>query len=75
MTYLQYTEFRDHSKAYFDEVKNGHAFIIVRQGKPIAQLLPFDANVTGGWKRKFEKIRVKNNIDSLSYIMKERNEQ
>ena len=42
MTYLQYTDFRNGSKEYFDSVaEKGASYVIIRHGKPIATLSPY----------------------------------
>ncbi|MBN1501047.1 MAG: type II toxin-antitoxin system Phd/YefM family antitoxin [Spirochaetes bacterium] len=74
MTYLQFTDFRNNSKEYFDKIENGDSFIIIRKGKPIAKLLPFRENSTG-WKREIKKVKLKKSADSLEYILSERNEK
>jgi prevent-host-death family protein len=74
MNYLQFTDFRNHTKDYFDKVENGNMFVIIRRGKPIAKLVPFEQK-TSQWKRKIKKIKLKKSSDSLDFILKERNEK
>ena len=74
MNYLQFTDFRNKSKEYFDRVEHGNSFIIIRKGKPIAKLLPFKEN-SDGWKREVKKVKLKKSKDSLEYILSERNEK
>ncbi|MCB4790802.1 MAG: type II toxin-antitoxin system Phd/YefM family antitoxin [Elusimicrobia bacterium] len=74
MNYVQFTKFRNHSKEYFDGVQHGNAYVVIRKGKPIAQVLPFDVNVTG-WKRKINKVGLKKDVNALDYVLKERNEK
>ena len=74
MNYLQFTDFRNHTKDYFDKVENGNVFVIIRKGKPIAKLLPFE-HKTSQWKRKINKVKLKKSSDSLGFILKERNEK
>ena len=73
MEFLQFTVFRNKSKDYFDQVEEGRRFIIIRKGKPVARLIPFDSNSTG-WKRAIKKVRLKNGTKSIDYIQNERNE-
>jgi prevent-host-death family protein len=51
MEYVQYTDFRNHSKDYFDRIEEGESYIIVRKGKPVARMLPFEQS-NPGWKKK-----------------------
>ena len=73
MNYLKFTDFRNHSKDYFDKVENGNTYIIIRKGKPIAKITPFIEKAEG-WKRTIKKIELKKNVDTLDYIMSERKE-
>ncbi len=74
MNYLKFTDFRNHSKEYFDKVEHGSSFIIIRKGKPIAKVVPFNDSIAG-WKRENKKIKLKNNKISLDFIIQERNEK
>ena len=74
MEYLKFTDFRNKSKNYFDQVEKGNSFIIIRKGRPIAQIIPFNENISG-WKRKIKKVKLKKNVKTLDYILSERNEQ
>ena len=58
MDYLQFTDFRNNSKQYFDKVENGNSFIIIRKGKPVATLKPFKEEINEGWKREVKKIKL-----------------
>lgn len=75
MNYLQFTDFRNKSKEYFDKVEKGNSFIIIRKGKPIATLKPFHNETAGGWKREIKKVKLKKCKDSAEYIISERNEK
>jgi len=72
MKYVQFTEFRNKSKAYFDDVEDGHSYTIIRRGKPVAQLLPVKKALPG-WKRKIEKITLHKKIKTIDLISQERN--
>ncbi len=54
MTYLQFTDFRNNSKKYFERIENGEIFIITRKGIPVARITPFEQNRTG-WKHQVER--------------------
>jgi antitoxin (DNA-binding transcriptional repressor) of toxin-antitoxin stability system len=74
MEILNYTDFRDHSKHYFDALEQGRSFIIVRKGKAVARISPYHGGEEG-WKRKVQRIRLKNpSKTSLDYVMEERTE-
>ena len=74
MNYLQFTDFRNKSKEYFDKVEHGSSFIIIRKGKPIAKILPFN-QIEPGWKRDNKKIKLKSKKSTLDYILQERSEK
>lgn len=74
MNYLKFTDFRNKSKEYFDKVEHGSSFIIIRKGKPIAKILPFN-QVEPGWKRVNKKIKLKSKKSTLDYILRERSEK
>ena len=74
MNYLKFTDFRNRSKEYFDKVEHGSSFIIIRRGKPIAKIVPFNESFSG-WKRETIKVKLKNSKSTLDYIMQERTEK
>jgi len=74
LNYVKFTDFRNQSKEYFDNIEHGHSYIIIRKGKPIAKILPFNESNTG-WKRENRKIKLKNNKTTLEYILRERSEK
>jgi prevent-host-death family protein len=74
MNYLKFTDFRNKSKEYFDKVERGSSFIIIRKGRPIARILPFN-QTEPGWKRENKKIKLKSKKSTLDYILQERSER
>jgi len=74
MNFIQFTEFRNHSKQYFDKVEHGDSYVIIRKGKPVAKIVPFSEK-TAGWKRETRRIRLKSSRTSLDIIMRERSEK
>ena len=74
MEYLKFTDLRNHSKEYFDKVEEGSSYVIIRKGKPIAKITPFDKHTTG-WKREIKKSILRKNVHTLDYILQERNEK
>lgn len=72
MQFLQFTEFRNKSKEFMDAVENGQSYVIVRHGKPIANVTPFKEEIVQGWKRPHRRIAPKGTKTSTDYIMEER---
>lgn len=58
MEYVQFTDFRNHSKDYFDKIEEKESYIIVRRRKPVARMLPFE-EPNPGWKRSVKRIKLK----------------
>ncbi len=74
MKYLKFTDFRNRSKEYFDKIERGSSFIIIRKGKPIAKITPFD-EALAGWKRETVKVKLKSSKTSLDFLRDERDER
>ena len=53
-------------------VEKGEIFIITREGKPIAEILPLQ-DKPRNWKRKIEKITLPEGVSTQTYIEEERN--
>lgn len=74
MEYLKFTDFRNHSREYFEKIEEGESFIIVRKGKPVAKIIPFE-NKEKGWKRRKERVSLQGEgKTTLEYIQSERSE-
>lgn len=74
MTYIQYTDFKNHTKDYFDKIQGGEELIVIRRGKPIAKIIPFE-NKTRGWVREVGKITIKKGSPGISQILREERNQ
>ncbi len=72
MEFLQFTEFRNRSKEFLDAVEQGNSYVIVRRGRPIAQVTPFKETTFQGWKRPHRRIAPKGTKTSTDYILEER---
>ncbi|MDD4905593.1 MAG: type II toxin-antitoxin system prevent-host-death family antitoxin [Methylobacter tundripaludum] len=51
MKQATFTEIRNHAKQYFDIVESGESVRVIRNGKPIADIVPVMADVPS-WKRR-----------------------
>ncbi len=51
MRQTTFTELRNNAKAYFDAVEAGETVRVLRNGKPIADIVPVPP-VTPSWKRQ-----------------------
>ena len=54
MTTLTFTDFRKRASGVLSDVEKGEAFVIVRHGKPIAELSPVRPAITHepAWRRR-----------------------
>lgn len=50
MKQATFTELRNHAKQYFDIVESGESVRVLRNGKPIADIIPIAADLPS-WKR------------------------
>jgi antitoxin (DNA-binding transcriptional repressor) of toxin-antitoxin stability system len=53
-------------------VEKGEVFIITKEGKPIAEILPLK-DKSRNWERKIEKITLPEGVSTQTYIEEERN--
>lgn len=51
MKQVTFTELRNHAKTYFDFAENGETIRVLRNGKPIADIVPVMADLPS-WKRR-----------------------
>ena len=51
MKQVTFTELRNHAKTYFDFAESGETIRVLRNGKPIADIVPVMANLPS-WKRR-----------------------
>jgi len=54
MTTLTFTDFRKRASGVLSDVEKGEAFVIVRHGKPIAELSPFRRSISHepAWRQR-----------------------
>jgi len=51
MIQATFSELRNHTKQYFDSVESGESVRILRNGKPIADIVPIQQDLSS-WKRR-----------------------
>ena len=51
MKQVTFTELRNHAKTYFDFAESGETIRVLRNGKPIADIVPVLADLPS-WKRR-----------------------
>jgi prevent-host-death family protein len=71
MRQATFTEVRNHAKTYFDIVESGESVRVLRNGKPIADIVPIIADMPS-WKRRKAQPLVLNGVSVSRMILEER---
>jgi prevent-host-death family protein len=73
MKTISFTDFRKKASDVIDEVEQGEAFILMRRGKPVAEVVPYSDETlqTPSWKQSLTRLRMKGS-DLSSAILDER---
>ncbi len=71
MKQATFSELRNHAKQYFDIVEAGESVRIVRNGKPIADIVPIAQDLPS-WKRRSVQPLVLDGVALSQMILEER---
>lgn len=71
MKQATFTEVRNHAKQYFDIVASGESVRVLRNGKPIADIVPIAADLPS-WKRRKAQPLVLDSVSVSRMIIEER---
>ena len=73
MKSVAFTDFRKKASDFITEVEHGETLILLRRGKPVAELVPFSEKVqrTPAWKQRGSRLRLQGS-DLSSAILEER---
>jgi len=71
MKHVTFTEVRNHAKQYFDIVESGGSVRVLRNGKPIADIVPVIADLPS-WKRRKAQPLVIEGVSVSQMILQER---
>jgi prevent-host-death family protein len=71
MKQATFSELRNHAKQYFDIVESGEPVRIVRNGKPIADIVPLPQDLPS-WKRRLAQPLVIDGCSLSKIILEER---
>jgi antitoxin (DNA-binding transcriptional repressor) of toxin-antitoxin stability system len=71
MKQANFTEVRNHAKTYFDMVESGETVRVLRNGKPIADIVPVAAGLPS-WKRRKAQPLVLDGVSVSRMILDER---
>ena len=73
MKTITFTEFRKKASGFITEVEHGETLVLLRRGKPVAEIVPFSDGVRSlpSWKQPGIRLRIKGS-DLSSAILEER---
>ncbi len=71
MRQVAFTELRNHAKAFFDLVETGEVVRVLRNGKPIADIVPVAADLPS-WKRRCAQPLVLDGVSISKMILDDR---
>lgn len=76
MKTVTFTQFRQQASHLLSNVEKGETYVIVRHGKPIAEIIPYTETTTNlpSWKRPGPRLQVKGAALSAA-ILSEREEE
>jgi len=70
---ITFTNFRKKASGFITEVEHGETLVLLRRGKPVAEVIPFtdDIRRTPSWKRPGIQLKIKGS-DLSAAILEER---
>jgi prevent-host-death family protein len=71
MKQATFSELRNHARQYFDIVEAGESVRILRNGKPVADIVPIQQDLPS-WKRRAAQPLVLNGVSLSKLILEER---
>ncbi|MGB5615843.1 MAG: type II toxin-antitoxin system Phd/YefM family antitoxin [Desulfobacterales bacterium] len=73
MKTITFTDFRKRASNYITEVEHGETLVLLRRGKPVAEIVPFSDRIQSlpAWKQPGTRLRIKGS-DLSSAILEER---
>lgn len=76
MKTVTFTEFRKHASELFSEVEGGEAILVLRHGKPVAEISPAstERNAKPSWKKPGLRLTVKGASLSSAILEERRHE-
>jgi prevent-host-death family protein len=73
MKTVPFTDFRKNASGFITEVEHGETLILIRRGKPVAEIVPFSdrSQRSPAWKQPGLRLRIRGS-DLSSAILEER---
>jgi prevent-host-death family protein len=71
MKTVSFTEFRSHASGYLTQVEQGESYLVMRHGRPVAEICPVrnPESPSPSWKRPALRLKAKG--EALSAIIQE----
>jgi len=75
MRTITFTDFRKKASGFITEVEHGETIVLLRRGRPVAEVIPFSDTVQRepSWKKPGIRLQIKGS-DLSSAILEEREE-
>ena len=76
MKTLLFTDFRKNASNFITEVEHGETLVLLRRGKPVAEVIPFSDDILKipAWKKPGIRLKI-HGTDLCSAILDEREEK
>lgn len=71
MREANFTDLRNHARQYFDQVEAGETVRVMRNGKPIADIVPIQPDLPS-WKRRKSQPLVLGGLSVSQLVLSER---
>lgn len=72
MKTVPFTDFRKNASGFINEVEHGETLILIRRGKPVAEIIPFSGKLRSpAWKQPGVRLQIQGS-DLSSAILEER---
>ena len=77
MRTISFTDFRNHASGYITAVEHGETLVLLRNGRPVAEVIPFsDRQLTApSWKQHVPRLQIDGGDLSLAIIEERETEQ
>jgi prevent-host-death family protein len=73
MKTVPFTDFRKNASGFINQVEHGETIILIRRGKPVAEIVPFSSGLkkAPSWKQPGVRLQIQGS-DLSSAILEER---
>ncbi|MEW6520860.1 MAG: type II toxin-antitoxin system Phd/YefM family antitoxin [Thermodesulfobacteriota bacterium] len=73
MKTIPFTDFRKNASGFIDEVEHGETLVLIRRGKPVAEIVPFSGRAISSpaWKQPGLRLQMRGS-ELSSAILEER---